>query len=230
MKFAPRLPALSAAILSLATAAVLIVPAAAQNSTAMKIGIVDMQQGLQNYYKPKQAHVDLNQRRDDIKRDLEERRDKLRDLVRELEDLQKQIRDEATTQEFRKLKTTEYQAKAGETQALQRDLEQLAKTKERQLMLELERTFRGIRDEVRTVVDEQAKRDGYDLVFDKSATGLGGANFLLFSKDAVDFTPSIITAINKDAPPELKDAPPVGTPPATPPAAEEKAAGTGAGE
>lgn len=189
----------------------------------LKVGIVNMQEVLQGYYKSKQAQVDLNQRRDDIKKDLDVRRTKLRDLTREVEDLQKLIRDESTTAEFRRLKMQELENKASEGRALQRDLEQLAKQKERQLMLELERTFRGIRDEVKVVVDEISKKDGYDLVFDKSAVGMGGSNFLLFSKDAVDFTPAILTGLNKDAPADFKNAPPAPAPttPAIPVKGEE---------
>ena len=183
------------------------------NAQNLKFGIVSMQEVLQGYYKSKQAQIDLNQRRDDIKKDLDTRRSKLRDLMREVEDLQKLIRDESTTAEFRRLKAQELENKAGEGRSLQRDLELLAKQKERQLMLELERTFRGIRDEVKVVVDEISKKDGYDFVFDKSAVGMGGSNFLLFSKDAVDFTQSILADLNKEAPEELKNAPPIGSEP-----------------
>lgn len=195
--------------------AVLAFTAGMAQAQALKVGIVNMQEVLQGYYKSKQAQVELSQRRDDIKKDLDVRRAKLRDLTREAEDLQKLIRDESTTAEFRRLKMQEFENKGREANALARDLDQVAKQKERQLMLELERTFRGIRDEVKVVVDEIAKKDGYDLVFDKSAIGMGGTPFLLFSKDAVDFTPAILTKLNADAPAEFKNAP-AAEPPATP--------------
>lgn len=195
---------------------------AAAQAQSLKVGIVSMQEILQGYYKSKQAQVDLNKRRDEIKKDLDDRRAKLRDLAREVEDLQKLIRDEATTAEFRRLKAEEFENKASEARALQRDLEQLARQKERQLMLELERTFRGIRDEVKVVVDELSRTDGYDLVFDKSAISVGGSPFLLFSKDAVDFTPSVLDNLNRDAPEEFKNAPPAEIP--APDEVEEKRA------
>lgn len=194
------------------TIAILAFTAGMTQAQALKVGIVSMQEVLQGYYKAKQAQVDLSQRRDDIKKDLDVRRAKLRDLTREAEDLQKLIRDESTTAEFRRLKMQEFENKGREANALARDLDQVAKQKERQLMLELERTFRGIRDEVKAVVDEISKKDGYDLVFDKSAIGMGGTPFLLFSKDAVDFTPAILTQLNADAPAEFKNAPPAEIP------------------
>ena len=194
------------------TIAILAVSAGLAQAQTLKVGIVSMQDVLQGYYKAKQAQVELSQRRDDIKKDLDVRRAKLRDLTREAEDLQKLIRDESTTAEFRRLKMQEFENKGREANALARDLDQVAKQKERQLMLELERTFRGIRDEVKAVVDEISKKDGYDLVFDKSAIGMGGTPFLLFSKDAVDFTPAILTQLNADAPAEFKNAPPAEAP------------------
>ena len=195
--------------------AALAITAGMAQAQTLKVGIVNMQEVLMGYYKSKQAQVEMTQRRDDIKKDLDVRRAKLRDLTREAEDLQKLIRDESTTNEFRKLKSQELENKAREANALARDLEQVAKQKEKQLMLELERTFRGIRDEVKVVVDEISKKDGYDLVFDKSAIGLSQTPFLLFSKDAVDFTPAILAKLNADAPAEFKNAPPV-APPASP--------------
>ena len=137
--------------------AALAVLGTAGHAQTLKVGIISMQEVLQNYYKSKQAQVELNQRRDNIKKDLDTRRSKLRDLTREVEDLQKLLRDESTTNEFRRLKAQELENKSSEGRALAQDLQQLATQKERQLMLELERTFRGIRDEVKVVVDEISK-------------------------------------------------------------------------
>lgn len=183
----------------------------------LKVGIVSMQEVLKDYYKSKQAQVDLNGRRDEIKKDLEVQHNKLRELAKDVEDLQKLIRDESTTAEFRRLKSQEFENKASEARALQRNLQQLSQQKERQLMLELERTFRGIRDEVTVVVTEISKKNGYDLVFDKSAVSVGGSPFLLFSKDAVDFTAEVLADLNRDAPAEFKNAPPAEAAPAPAP-------------
>lgn len=196
--------------------AALAITAGAAQAQTLKVGIVNMQEVLMGYYKSKQAQVELSQRRDDIKKDLDVRRAKLRDLTVEADDLRKLISDESTTTEFRKLKAQEYDNKVKEANALARDLEQVARQKEKQLMLELDRTFRGIRDEVKVVIDEISKKDGYDLVFDKSAIGLSQTPFLLFSKDAVDFTPAILAQMNADAPAEFKNAPPATPPPAAP--------------
>jgi len=178
----------------------------------LKVGIVSMQEILQNFYETKQAQIDLNQKRDEIKQDLDRRRAKLRDLAREIEDITKLIQDETTKVEFKRIKNEERENKLNEAKALERDVMQLARQKERQLQLELERVFRGIREKVTIAVDEIARRDGYDLVFDSSGLGIGGSPMLLFSKDAVNFTAAVLEDLNKDQPEELKNLPPVGVP------------------
>jgi len=173
------------------------VPVMAQDQ---KVGIVNMQEVIQGFYKSKQAQADLNARRDEIKKDLDVRRAKLQELAMQLEALKKDIEDPSTTMEFKRMKSQEFETKRNEGVALERDIQQLARQREEQLRLEMERTFRGISDEVQIVVEEIAKRDGYDLVFDSSGLGMRGTPVLLYSKDAVNFTPGVLEELNKDAP------------------------------
>lgn len=192
--------------------ALLSTAACAFSAESLKVGIVSMQEILQNFYETKQAQIDLNLKRDEVKEDLDRRRAKLRDLARELEDITKLIQDDTTKVEFKRIKMEERENKLNEAKALERDVMQLARQKERQLQLELERVFRGIRERATLAVDEIARRDGYDLVFDSSGLGIGGSPLLLFSKDAVNFTASVLGELNKDQPEELKNLPPVGVP------------------
>ena len=41
------------------------------------------------------------------------------------------------------------------------------------------------------------KTNGYDMVFDKSGQSMNGVNVLMHSKDSMDFTTDVITALNK---------------------------------
>ena len=72
--------------------------------------------------------------------------------------------------------------------------------RERQLQEEVLRMRKAILEEIRELVEEKAKKENYDLVFDKSGLGVNGVPFLLHSKDAVDFSNEIIAELNKDAP------------------------------
>jgi hypothetical protein len=51
--------------------------------------------------------------------------------------------------------------------------------------------------EITDVIMERVKAANYDLVFDKSGQSISGVNLLLHSKDGLDFTTEVITALNK---------------------------------
>lgn len=190
----------------------LAISAPLQADDALKVGIVSMQEVISGYYKTKQAQAEINERTDEIKSELDVRQAKLRDYARELEDLTKIIQDESVRPEFRQIKIEERSIKQNEAMALERDIMQMRRQRERQVQLEVERIFRGIREEVSSAVDEIARRDGYDLVFDSSGVGMGGMPLLLFSKDAVNFTAAVLAELNRDAPEEFLDAGPVEVP------------------
>ena len=62
--------------------------------------------------------------------------------------------------------------------------------------------MRGILEEIRKLVEDQAKSDDYDYVFDKSGLSTSQVPFLLYTKDATDITPGLLEELNKDATPE----------------------------
>ena len=62
--------------------------------------------------------------------------------------------------------------------------------------------MKGILEEIRKLVEEQAKVDNFDYVFDKSGLSTSQVPFLLYAKDATDITASLLKDLNKDAPPE----------------------------
>ncbi len=190
----------------------LAVSAPLQADDSLKVGIVSMQEVISGFYKTKQAQAEINERTDEIKSELDVRQAKLRDYARELEDLTKIIQDESVRPEFRQIKIEERSIKQNEAMALERDIMQMRRQRERQVQLEVERIFRGIREEVSSAVDEIARRDGYDLVFDSSGVGMGGMPLLLFSKDAVNFTATVLAELNREAPEEFLDADPVDVP------------------
>jgi hypothetical protein len=55
----------------------------------------------------------------------------------------------------------------------------------------------GIIKEITDIIMERVKTNGYDLVFDKSGPSMNGVQVLMHSKDSMDFTTDVITALNK---------------------------------
>ncbi|MCH7228957.1 OmpH family outer membrane protein, partial [Haloferula sp. A504] len=62
--------------------------------------------------------------------------------------------------------------------------------------------MKGILEEIRKLVEEEAKKEDYDYVFDKSGMSTSQVPFLLYTKDATDITAVLLEDLNKDAPAE----------------------------
>ena len=60
--------------------------------------------------------------------------------------------------------------------------------------------FPNALEEIRKLVEDRAKSDDYDYVFDKSGLSTSQVPFLLYTKDATDITAGLLDQLNKDAP------------------------------
>jgi outer membrane protein len=174
--------------------------ASAQSSSAIKVGIVDMKRVFSEYYKTKDAEKTVNEGKAAAKRELDERSAKYKQLLEKFQELQAVIRDEAISEELREEKQREGQEIAAEAKSLEREMQEFRTRRERMLQETVMRMRKGILEEIRVLVEERSKGQGYDLVFDKSGLSMNAVPFLLHSKDAVDFSDEIIAELNKDAP------------------------------
>src|SRR5438874_12385496 len=80
---------------------------------------------------------------------------------------------------------------------MEREINEFRQTRERQLQEQAMRMRENIVKEITDVIMERVKSSSYDLVFDKTGPSMNGVNVVLFSKDSMDFTTDIITALNK---------------------------------
>ena len=112
----------------------------------------------------------------------------------------KQIKDPAITAELRAQKQQEAKTIASEARSLEREKKEFADRRQRMLLTEVDRARKAIIEEIQDLVKATAKQRNYDIVFDKSGVGDRGIPFLLHSKDAVDFSKTIIEQLNKGAP------------------------------
>jgi Skp family chaperone for outer membrane proteins len=119
---------------------------------------------------------------------------------------------------LRAQKKKEAEELSSEAKSLEREMAEFRQRREQQLQEQVTRVRKGILDEIKVLVERKAKDANYDLVFDKSGMGVNGVPFLLFSKDAVDFSQEIVGELNKDAPKEAAAAAPATPAPAPAPA------------
>ena len=182
---------------SLAVIAVLgATPAFAQ----MKVGIVDMNKVFTSYYKTKEAETRLNDARAQAKTDLDSRLETLKSNMEEINKLEADTKKPEIASDKKEAAIKQRDEKINEVRNLDREIGEFRQTRERQLQEQFMRMRGDIVQDIMKVVDAKVKAEGFELVFDKSGQGISQVPVVLYSAPAMDFSDSLITELNKNAP------------------------------
>lgn len=181
-------------------AALFISSASAQDK--LKIATVDMQELFKQYYRTNEAQKQINVERARIQKDNNERLARIRELETNLGNLKKQIEDPSTSDPRKQTLFKDWQMQQQEGIALDRERREFLQRRNQALNEKMVQRMKGILEEIRKLVEEQAKTDDYDYVFDKSGLSTSQVPFLLYTKDATDVTAALLKDLNKDAPEE----------------------------
>jgi outer membrane protein len=203
-----------------ATALALMPGTVSAQSVTIRIGTVDMKKVFESYYKTKDAESKINEARNNAKKELEDRMDQAKRVLEEVKKLDEDIARPELGKEAKDQKTKVRGEKAGELQTMDREIREFQSSREKQLQEQSVRMRGGIVDEINKVVSDKVKADGYDIVFDRSGPSLNGVPILLYAKESYDFTPDVVTALNKNKGKE--EAAPEAAKPATAPAKPKK--------
>lgn len=177
-----------------------VLPASAQER--LKIATVDMQQLFKEYHRTNAAQKDINVERAKIQKENNERLTRIRELETELQGLRKQLEDPSISDKKKQDLFKEFQGKTQEGVALDRERREYLQRRNTALNEKMVQRMRGILEEIRKLVEDRAKADDFDYVFDKSGLSTSQVPFLLYTKDATDITGGLLTELNKDAPTE----------------------------
>ncbi len=187
--------------LSVALAASLISVAAAQEAK-LKIATVDMQELFKQYYRTTEAQKQINVERARIQKYNNERLARIRELETNLGNLKKQIEDPSINDSKKQALFKDWQMQQQEGIALDRERREFLQRRNQALNEKMVQRMKGILEEIRKLVEEQAKTDNYDYVFDKSGLSTSQVPFILYTKDATDITAKLLKVLNKDGPAE----------------------------
>jgi Skp family chaperone for outer membrane proteins len=182
--------------------------AAFAQDAKLNIATVDMQELFKQYYRTNEAQKQINVERARIQKDNNERLARIRDLEENLGNLRKQLDDPAVSESKKQTPFKEWQAQQQEGIAIDRERREFLQRRNQALNEKMVQRMKGILEEIRKLVEEQAKLDNHDYVFDKSGLSTSQVPFLLYAKDATDITASLLKNLNKDAPPEDSGAKP----------------------
>jgi outer membrane protein len=174
--------------------------AATAQEGRLKIATVDMQELFKQYYRTNEAQKQLNIERAKIGQENNVRQARIRELEASLSTIRKQIEDPSLAEARKQELMKNWQVQQNEGIALDRERNEFLNRRNRALNEKLVQRMKGILEEIRKLVEEQAKADDYDYVFDKSGLSASQVPFILYTKDATDITATLLKDLNKDAP------------------------------
>jgi outer membrane protein len=171
-----------------------------------RIATVDMQELFKQYHRTNEAQEQINVERARIQKDNNERLARIREIEENLGKLRKELDDPTVNESRKQTLFKEWQSQQQDGIANDRERREFLQRRNQALNEKMVQRMKGILEEIRKLVEEQAKVDNYDYVFDKSGLSTSQVPVLLYAKDATDITASLLKNLNKEAPPEDSEA------------------------
>ncbi len=169
-------------------------------SAQQKIGTVDMKKIFESYYKTKDAETKMNDERASIKRDLDERTEKRKLMEADITKLNDELKKPELSGAKKDAAAKDREKKIGEWQEMMKDLQAFTKEQDEKIGAKTLNIRNGIVSDIKAVVNEKIKSDGYDLVFDTSGLSSNGVPMVMYARDSYDFTKEIIEKLNAARP------------------------------
>jgi len=167
-----------------------------------KIGTIDMQRVFTAYYKTRDAETKLQEAQKAYKDELDQRMDIYKKNLDTINKYNEEINRPELSGASKDQKAQERDSKIAETKGLEKEITDFRTAREKELQEQMNRMRQGIVEEIMKVVNEQVKAANYDLVFDKSGQSLNsGVPVLIFARENMDFSESVITKLNANRPP-----------------------------
>lgn len=170
-------------------------PCTAQTSPA-KIATVDMQVLFKQHPLTHEAEKELSGERARVQKDNHERGSRVREVETELNALRKQLEDPTVNEAKKQALFKQWQMRQQEGLAMERERVEFQRRRTQAINERMVQRMKEILAEIRKLVVEQAKKDGYDHVLDSSGLSTSQVPMLLYSKDATDITGILLGRIN----------------------------------
>lgn len=168
-----------------------------------KIGLIDMNKVFESYYKTKAAKETLK----DYVADLEKTGQGMLDRVKKInEEYSKALAassDQAVSAAEREKAKTLAEAKLKEAQEQENSVSMFKRRADAEVSEKRRQLFEKILEEIRTVVNAEAKAASCTLVLDSTAETPGLTPIVLYNNGSNDLTGVVLTRLNTTAPPTI---------------------------
>lgn len=168
----------------------------------LKIATVDMNRAFKEYNKTKDAESKINEAKNAAKKEYDDRADAYKKALDEINSLGTKLENPAISADAKSQTAKQRDEKIASVKNMEREITDFRQTREKQLQEQAVRMRDGIVKEITDVVLERVKSQNIDFVFDKSGVSLNGVPTIMYSRDNVDFTSDVVTALNKATPAE----------------------------
>lgn len=170
-----------------------------------KIASVNMQRLVSSFYKTKLTRDSFKQYEDRLKDADKKKVEEITALNEEAEALRKSGEGSSVNAEKRSQIFREASIKKQQADNLQKGRVAWARQKQAAFNDKINTELAKHRKEIIAIIQEVAKAEGYDFVFNRSGASGAGIPILSYSKDATDITGNLLERINKDAPEEKEE-------------------------
>ncbi|MDB4730644.1 OmpH family outer membrane protein [Akkermansiaceae bacterium] len=170
-----------------------------------KIASVNMQRLVSSFYKTKLTRDSFKQYEDRLKDADGKKVEEITALNEEAQALRKSGEGSSVNAEKRSQIFREASFKKQRADNLQKGRVAWARQKQAAFNDKINTELAMHRKEIIAIIQEVAKAEGYDFVFNRSGASGAGIPILSYSKDATDITGSLLERINKDAPEEKEE-------------------------
>jgi outer membrane protein len=181
-------------------AALFVLGGAGFANAQVKFGTVDMNRVFSEYYKTKDAQTKYADAEKAANDDLNGRVETLKASMKDISELNTDIQKPDLAKDDADAKKKDLQTKLAAARALDKEIADYRSSKQKGLQDQFLRMRKDIVDDIMKTVNDLVKAKGYDLVFDKSGLSAGAVPVVLYSRDDLDFSQDVITALNKNAP------------------------------
>jgi outer membrane protein len=166
----------------------------------VKFGTVDMNRIFSDYYKTKDAQAKYADAEKAANDDLNSRVEGLKKSMTEINQMNADLQKPELSKEARDAKQKDLDAKVAAAKTVDREIAEFRTAKQKGLQDQFLRMRKDIVDDIMKAVNEIVKVKNYDVVLDKSGLSAGAVPLVVFSKDEMDFSPEVLSLLNKTAP------------------------------
>ena len=170
-----------------------------------KVASVNMQRLVSSFYKTKLTRDSFKQYEDRLKDADKKKVEEITALNEEAQALRKSGEGSSVNADKRSQIFREASFKKQRADNLQKGRVAWARQKQAAFNDKINTELAKHRKEIIAIIQEVAKAEGYDFVFDRSGSSGAGITILSYSKDASDITGNLLERINKDAPEEKEE-------------------------